>query len=101
MAGPDLNLSDPDGDGVASAVVDGTGSSDAEGPLASYEWRINGTLAGTGAVQGLVFPVGVNTLELTVRDADDTTGTDTAIVTVAANQQPTAVAGVDQNGCRR
>ena len=96
VAGPDLNLSDPDGDGVASAVVDGTGSSDAEGPIASYEWRINGALAGTSAVQGLVFPVGVNTLELTVRDSEDVTSTDTARVTAAANQQPTAVAGPDQ-----
>ena len=96
VAGPDFTLEDPDGDGLASTVVDGTASFDAEGPIASYEWRINGTLAGTGAIQGLVFPVGVNTLELTVRDSDDVTGVDSAIVTVEANSLPTAVAGQNQ-----
>lgn len=95
-AGPDLNLADPDGDGVASAMVDGTGSSDVEGPIASYEWRLNGVLVGTSALQGIPFPIGVNTLELTVRDSDDATGTDTAIVTVAANEAPVAAAGPDQ-----
>lgn len=95
-AGPDFTLADPDGDGLASALVDGTGSSDLEGSIASYEWRLNGTLVGTSAIQGIPFPVGVNTLELTVRDSNDATGVDTAIVTVTANGAPTAVAGPDQ-----
>ena len=96
VAGADQSLADPDGDGLASTSFDGTGSSDPDGSIASYEWRINGTLAGTGAIQGLVFPVGTNTLELTVRDNNDATATDTAIVVVAANQSPTAAAGPDQ-----
>ena len=95
-AGPDFTLADPDGDGVASASVDGTGSSDPDGSIASYEWRLNDALVGTSAIQGIPFPVGVNTLELTVRDNNDATGVDTAIVTVTANIAPTAVAGPDQ-----
>jgi len=95
-AGADLTLDDPDGDGLASVIVDGTGSFDAEGPIASYQWRINGVLSGTSAITGLVFPVGVNTLELTVFDSDNVPGTDTAIVTVTGNTPPNAVAGPDQ-----
>lgn len=96
VAPANFTLTDPDGDGVASAVVDGTASFDAEGPIGNWEWRLNGVLVGTSAIQGIAFPVGVNTLELTVFDADFATGTDTTIVTVVGNEAPTAVAGADQ-----
>ena len=81
---------------MASAVVDGTASFDPEGPIGNWEWRLNGVLVGSSAIQGVAFPVGVNTLELTVFDADFATGTDTTVVTVTGNQAPTAIAGPDQ-----
>jgi hypothetical protein len=101
-AGPDLDLSDPDGDGVVSAAVDGTTSSDAEGPIASYEWRINGTLVGTAAVQSVVFPIGVNTLELTVRDeCGETVSTNTLEIAWARPTQRLIGFGVPRSECFR
>jgi predicted esterase len=85
--------------------LNGLGSSDAEGDIATYSWLkisgpggltiLNSTTA-TPTVQGV--QEGVYTFQLTVTDEQGATATDNVQVTVigAANQAPVANAGNDQ-----
>jgi len=89
-----------------SVSVDGTGSSDPDGAIASYQWTkifgpssaviLNPTLA-TTSITSLV--QGVYQFELRVTDNSGAIGKDTVEVSVsgAANQAPTANAGLDIN----
>jgi K319L-like, PKD domain len=94
---------------VASGALvnlDGTGSSDPDGTIASYAWTQTGgpavTLTGADtATPSFTAPtVAVSTdltFSLTVTDNDGATGTDTVVVTVnPPNVAPTANAGADQ-----
>jgi PKD repeat protein len=89
-AGPDQAVADHDGTGSETVTLDGTGSSDPDGTIDSYEWREGGTLIATGANPSVEFPVGSHTVTLTVTDDDGETASDDVVVTVAANQAPTA-----------
>lgn len=95
-AGPDQTLSDADGTGEESATLDGSSSYDPDGSIVSYEWEEGSTVLGTSAVINQSFVVGIHTVTLTVADNKGATGSDTAIITVNANQAPTANAGPDQ-----
>ncbi|WP_229669865.1 PKD domain-containing protein [Microlunatus endophyticus] len=74
--------------------VDGTGSSDSDGTIASYAWNWgDGTTAGTGATNHHVYAsAGTYTVTLTVTDDEGATGTATQSVTVAAPQTSSAYA---------
>ncbi|WP_185749101.1 vWA domain-containing protein [Humibacillus xanthopallidus] len=82
-AGPDVSV--PEGSTVA---LDGTGSSDTEGPLAAYAW--SGADAAVGSITDAGSAIatynglddGVDTATLEVTDAGGLTDTDTATVTV-------------------
>ncbi|WP_448624078.1 PKD domain-containing protein [Geodermatophilus sp. URMC 64] len=67
-------------------AVDGSASTDAQGPIASYSWNWgDGTAAGSGATATHSYAVsGTYTVTLTVRDSADATGTATRTVTVTA-----------------
>lgn len=81
-AGPDQTLIDGDSSGDEVVVLDGSSSSDAEGPIASWQWRLGGDLIATGVTPAVVLPLGVHEIELTVTDASGATGTDTVVITV-------------------
>lgn len=93
-AGADVYVLDADRDGSESTTVDGSGSSDIEGPIAQYQWYRGITLVSSTATYTGSFPVGTTALFLTVRDSGNLTDTDT--VTVNVNQPPLANAGSDQ-----
>ncbi|MBN4049166.1 S8 family serine peptidase, partial [archaeon AH-315-M20] len=95
-AGPDQTVSDGDGTGNETVTLDGSSSSDPDGTIVSYEWKEGTTSLGTTAVVTTSLTVGVHTIELTITDNEGATNSDTVIVTVNANQAPTANAGPDQ-----
>ena len=72
--------------------VNGGGSSDPDGTIASYSWSWgDGTPAGSGATATHTYAAaGTYTVALTVTDDDGATNTTSAPVTVTANQAPTA-----------
>jgi PKD repeat protein len=76
------------------ANVDGSGSADVDGTIASYSWDFgDGTPAGTGATTSHAYAAdGTYTITLTVTDDQGATASTTHPVTVAAppNQAPTA-----------
>ncbi len=96
-AGPDKTASDADGTGSETVALDGSASYDTDGAIVSYEWKEGEVVLGTGAVISPVFAVGMHTVVLTITDNNGATASDTAIVTVNANQQPAANAGADKN----
>ncbi len=100
-AGPDESVMLP----TNSVVLDGSGSADTDGTIATYAWtKVNGGAAtivtpneDVTDITGLV--AGSYTFRLAVTDNDGATSTDTVVVTVAAlpvNASPLADAGVDQ-----
>jgi uncharacterized repeat protein (TIGR01451 family) len=95
-AGADRILADSDGSGAETVTMDGSGSSDADGTIVSYAWREGTTLLGTSATLTVALGVGEHTLTLTVTDNDKQTASDTAVVAVAVNQPPVALAGADK-----
>ena len=86
-------------------TLNGNGSTDTDGTIASYSWAQTGgtavTLTGANtATPSFTAPIGPATLtfELTVTDNDGATDTDTVVVNVSepGNVAPTADAGPDQ-----
>lgn len=75
---------------------DGSGSSDSDGTIESYEWDFGDGTTGTGVSTTHVYADdGTYTVTLTVTDDNGATGTDTATVTIN-NVAPTVDAGLDQ-----
>jgi PKD repeat protein len=75
----------PDQTGIEGEVLtfDGTGSSDPDGTIASYEWDMgDGTILSGDIVTHSYSLAGTYTVTLTVTDNDGATDTDEAIVTV-------------------
>ena len=97
-AGPDQpSVTDGDASGDAQVTLDGTGSTDPDGTVVSWDWTAPGVTIPSGATPVATFPVGVHTVTLTVTDDDGATDTDDVVITVLANQDPVANAGADQN----
>ncbi len=88
-AGADQSDSDADGSGDQIVTLTGSGS-DADGSVVSYQWTEGGTVLGNTAAISPSLSVGTHTLTLTVTDNGGATASDTVLVTVAANQAPTA-----------
>ena len=93
----------------ALVTLDGTGSSDSDGSIASYLWTQTGGTTVTLSNPGSATPTftapsigtggGALTFQLAVTDDLGLQGTDSVIVNVAwVNVQPTANAGDDQTG---
>ncbi|WP_276502643.1 PKD domain-containing protein, partial [Terrimonas pollutisoli] len=89
---------------TSTATLNGTGSSDADGTIASYQWTqvsgpntatIGNATQASASLSGLVD--GIYNFRLTVRDNDGATDTDEVTVTVnpapVVNQAPVANAG--------
>ena len=76
------------------AALDGSGSADPDGTIASYGWDFGDGSTGTGATTSHTYATaGTYTVILTVTDDDGATGTTSQVVTVTAppvNQEPVA-----------
>ena len=85
-AGPDQVVLDADDSGSELVVLDGTGSSDPDGTIASsdYVWTLDGEEIAVGASASFAFTVGVHDVVLIVTDDDGASDTDTARITVSA-----------------
>ena len=94
-AGADQTVSDNDGTGSETVALNGSGS-DPDGTIAAYQWTEGATVLGNTASISPTLPVGTHTLTLTVTDDDGAAASDNVVVTVVANQVPTADAGADQ-----
>ena len=99
-AGPDQNLADTDQQPGETVTLNGSGSVDPDGTIASYEWRnaANQQIA-TGVTPAVALPDGQQTLTLIVTDNAGATATDTVSITVtapASNQLPIARAGANR-----
>lgn len=82
-AGEDQNIEDRDNDGSEAVTLDGSLSSDPDGPLVSYNWEIEGQDAITGVTPTVLLPVGTHTATLTVTDEDGATAVDEVTVVVS------------------
>lgn len=81
-AGPDQTVVDADGDGFASVVLDGSGSSDSDGVIVSWAWSEAGAPVASGVSPAVSLAVGTHTLDLVVTDDDGSTAADAVVVTV-------------------
>ena len=74
-----------------TAKVDGSGSTDADGTVASYAWDFGDGSTGTGATATRVYAAaGTYQVKLTVTDNGGATDSVTKAVVVKSNQAPTA-----------
>ncbi len=98
-AGPDQAQTVSAG-GLASVILNGTGSSDPDGTIVAYYWSwIAGgqNRTATGATPTISLPVGLYSIQLVVYDGQAYSQADTVIITVTqGNQAPVANAGPDQ-----
>ena len=80
--------------------VDGRGSTDADGTIASWSWSWgDGTAAGSGATASHAYAAaGTYTVTLTVTDDDGATGTRSSTVTVTSPTDPDPGAATLANG---
>ncbi len=93
-AGGDQTVTDTDDGGDEDVTLDGSGSTDPEGPIASWVWSENGGQIATGETPTVTFAVGTHTVTLTVADGDGATDTDQVVITVeAAPPAPISFAG--------
>jgi hypothetical protein len=91
-AGPDLTITDGQ-----TVILNGSGSTDPEGTILSFTWRIGGVEVGTGPTPATgPFSVGQHTVTLTVTDRSGASVSDDMILTVTPNQPPVANAGPDR-----
>ncbi|MCP4406261.1 MAG: autotransporter domain-containing protein, partial [Gammaproteobacteria bacterium] len=96
-AGPDQTVTDTDNTGSEQVTLNGSGSSDADGQIANFQWLENGQEIALGATPTVTLAVGTHNISLRVTDNGGLTAEDQVIITViAGNTAPTANAGPDQ-----
>ncbi len=84
-AGSDQFITDMDNNNEEAVTLNGTGSYDPDGFVASYEWWEGVTLLGTGENLVVTLPVGVHDITLMVTDDQGATSSDGVVVTVQSN----------------
>ena len=83
-AGDDQTVTDADMSGDEDVTLDGSGSTDADGTIASWSWSEGGVEIATGEMPTVTFAVGAHTVTLTVTDDEGETDTDDVVITVNA-----------------
>jgi hypothetical protein len=83
-AGSDQSVTDTDGSGAETVTLDGTGSSDTDGTIVSFEWEEGGATIAAGATPSVSLSVGTHMIALTVTDNDGATASDSVVITVLA-----------------
>jgi hypothetical protein len=91
-AGPDQTVTDTDGDGIASVMLNGAASFDPDGAISGYGWYENGVQIASAFGVGVPLTVGVHTITLYVSDQHGASDTDTVVITVNAAVAPPAAA---------
>ncbi|MDX2130743.1 MAG: hypothetical protein SFY69_01665 [Planctomycetota bacterium] len=90
-AGADQTLTDTDGDGMETVIVDGAASTDPDPGdfIANFRWSRGGTVLQDGpAFLSTSLPVGVHTLTLTVTDSRGDSDTDEVVITIEPGVAP-------------
>jgi len=88
-AGSDQLVNDNDNTGSELVTLNGSGSSDSDGTILSYEWKEGQTIIATGVTPQVSLTTGNHTIELTVTDNGGATASDNVVVTIAEGvQQP-------------
>jgi O-glycosyl hydrolase len=82
--GADLVLSDTDGNGTETVMLDGTASTDSDGVITNYSWSLNDMQVAWEPTYELTVPIGDHVLVLTVTDDDGATHADTLIIAVTS-----------------
>jgi len=97
-AGPNQAVVDFDNSGSEDVTLDGSGSMDVDGTIASWSWAVAGAEIGTGETLAVSVSVGSYVVLLTVTDDLGNTSTDDVLITVipTGNQPPIANAGPNQ-----
>ena len=81
-AGDDVVVIDSDQDGTESVTLDGSGSFDPDGNIASYVWSEGGTQLATGVNPTIAMAAGTHSVTLTVTDQQGETGFDIVTISV-------------------
>ena len=87
-AGPDLTLFDNNSDGLESALLDGSQSSDPDGNIVSWVWSEEGVTLASGQNPTVILALGIHTVDLTVTDNAGATASDTLIIAIETAQPP-------------
>ena len=80
-AGEDQTVTDIDGDGFESIILDAKGSHDPDGSIQEYDWQVNG-LSSSESMFTVSLPLGSHIAKLTVTDNDGNKAEDTVSVIV-------------------
>jgi len=87
-AGGDYQVTDSDGDGTETVILDGSNSFDPDGTIQAYEWKEGGVVLGSTATLERGFSLGTHLVSLTVTDDNGATDGDTALVNVLPMSGP-------------
>lgn len=90
-AGDDKVAILPSGQATLQVTLDGSQSSDIEGPISKFEWKLNGNIVGTTEISTVELGLGNYTLELTVTDNVGDTHSDTININVKQQGQYTPI----------
>lgn len=100
-AGPDQAVPDTKKKGSERVRLDGSGSSDSDGTIQSYEWQIGPATIANGVSPNVTLAVGTHLITLVVTDEAGASSIDVVQiavgVSVPTNNPPTANAGPDQS----
>ena len=83
-AGADQTVTDTDSSGSELVALNGSGSNDPDGTIASYSWNEGGSEIATGANPSVNLSVGTHNITLIVTDNEGATAFDTLVITVEA-----------------
>ncbi len=81
-AGSDQTISDDDGNGIESVILDGTLSNDPDGLIVKYSWSENDVELATGINPTINLATGIHTITLTVTDDAGAVGVDQVTITI-------------------
>jgi len=95
-AGPDQTVTDTNNDGTENVTLNGSGSSDHDGTIASYTWKEAGATIAVGATPSVWLAVGTHTITLEVTDDGGATASDTVVITVERANRVTITAPTSQ-----
>ncbi|MCG8700036.1 MAG: T9SS type A sorting domain-containing protein, partial [Bacteroidales bacterium] len=94
-AGADQSVTDSDNSGSEQVTLDGSGSSDVDGTIVSYDWSENGALIATGVSPVVDLTVGIHAIILTVTDNNGAAGTDNITVVVSEGSTPSSIVYIE------
>lgn len=92
LAGDDATVLDPDGTGDEVVTLDGLLSTDADGTIATAEWRAGTTVIASSLTTSVTLGIGSYAFDLYITDDDGATASDTITVVVTDSTAPVTLA---------